>query len=71
MRRLDKLSNPWLVIHNSKNYRLSQTDGIGALHALKQCTLSHAAVRSNNVDDDKRGIERGSSVVRATGFEQE
>ncbi|KAI0252092.1 hypothetical protein BJV78DRAFT_1204615 [Lactifluus subvellereus] len=30
-------STPWLVIHGSKDYRLPQTDGIGAFHALKQC----------------------------------
>lgn len=32
-----KWSTPQLVIHGSKDYRLPETDGIGAFHALKQC----------------------------------
>ena len=32
-----KWSTPELVIHGSKDYRLPETDGIGAFHALKQC----------------------------------
>ncbi|KAI0283918.1 alpha/beta-hydrolase [Russula aff. rugulosa BPL654] len=31
-----KWSTPQLVIHGSKDYRLPETDGIGAFHALKQ-----------------------------------
>ncbi|KAI0041991.1 alpha/beta-hydrolase [Auriscalpium vulgare] len=33
---VDKWSVPQLVIHGSKDYRLPETDGIGAFHALKQ-----------------------------------
>ncbi|KAI0057861.1 alpha/beta-hydrolase [Artomyces pyxidatus] len=33
---VDKWSTPQLVIHGSKDYRLPETDGIGAFHALKQ-----------------------------------
>lgn len=32
-----KWSTPQLVIHGSKDYRLPETDGIGAFHALRQC----------------------------------
>lgn len=32
-----KWSTPQLIIHGSKDYRLPETDGIGAFHALKQC----------------------------------
>ncbi|KAI0252450.1 hypothetical protein BJV78DRAFT_1124818 [Lactifluus subvellereus] len=38
MDHVDKWSTPWRVIHSSKDYRLPQMDGIGAFHALKQCT---------------------------------
>jgi len=31
-----KWSTPQLVIHGSKDYRLPETEGIGAFHALKQ-----------------------------------
>lgn len=33
---VDKWSTPMLVIHGSKDYRLPETDGIGAFHALQQ-----------------------------------
>jgi len=33
---VDKWSTPQLVIHGSKDYRLPETDGIGAFHALQQ-----------------------------------
>ncbi|KAH9049976.1 alpha/beta-hydrolase [Lactarius hengduanensis] len=33
---VDKWSTPQLVIHSSKDYRLPETDGIGAFHALLQ-----------------------------------
>jgi dipeptidyl aminopeptidase/acylaminoacyl peptidase len=32
-----KRSTPQLVIHGSKDYRLSETEGIGAFHVSKQC----------------------------------
>ncbi len=35
-----KWSTPQLVIHGSKDYRLPETDGIGAFHALKQCAYT-------------------------------
>lgn len=36
---VDKWSTPMLVIHGSKDYRLPETDGIGAFHALQQYVL--------------------------------
>ncbi|KAI0688887.1 alpha/beta-hydrolase [Earliella scabrosa] len=33
---VEKWSTPMLVIHGSKDYRLPETDGIGAFHALQQ-----------------------------------
>ncbi|KAH9932677.1 alpha/beta-hydrolase [Epithele typhae] len=33
---VDKWSTPMLIIHGSKDYRLPETDGIGAFHALQQ-----------------------------------
>ncbi|TBU27033.1 Alpha/Beta hydrolase protein [Dichomitus squalens] len=33
---VDKWETPMLVIHGSKDYRLPETDGIGAFHALQQ-----------------------------------
>ncbi|KAL1760448.1 Alpha/Beta hydrolase protein [Schizophyllum commune] len=33
---VDKWSTPQLTIHGSKDYRLPETDGIGAFHALQQ-----------------------------------
>ncbi len=42
---VDKWSTPMLVIHGSKDYRLPETDGIGAFHALQQCVLSVAEFR--------------------------
>ena len=32
-----KWSTPELIIHGSKDYRLPETDGIAAFHALQQC----------------------------------
>jgi dipeptidyl aminopeptidase/acylaminoacyl peptidase len=29
-------STPMLIVHGSKDYRLPETDGIGAFHALQQ-----------------------------------
>lgn len=37
---VDKWSTPMLVIHGSKDYRLPETDGIGAFHALQQYVVS-------------------------------
>ena len=33
---VEKWSTPQLIIHSSKDYRLPETDGIGAFHALQQ-----------------------------------
>ena len=33
-------STPQLIIHSSKDYRLPDTEGIGAFHALQQCVVS-------------------------------
>ncbi|KAI1793256.1 Alpha/Beta hydrolase protein [Ganoderma leucocontextum] len=33
---VDKWETPMLIIHGSKDYRLPETDGIGAFHALQQ-----------------------------------
>ncbi|KAI0670984.1 alpha/beta-hydrolase [Trametes maxima] len=33
---VDKWATPMLIIHGSKDYRLPETDGIGAFHALQQ-----------------------------------
>ncbi|KAI0755168.1 alpha/beta-hydrolase [Daedaleopsis nitida] len=33
---VEKWSTPMLIIHGSKDYRLPETDGIGAFHALQQ-----------------------------------
>jgi dipeptidyl aminopeptidase/acylaminoacyl peptidase len=32
-----KWSTPQLIVHGSKDYRLPETEGIGAFHALQQC----------------------------------
>ena len=31
-----KWSTPQLIVHGSKDYRLPETEGIGAFHALQQ-----------------------------------
>lgn len=36
---VDKWSTPQLVVHSSKDYRLPETDGIGAFHALQQLNV--------------------------------
>jgi dipeptidyl aminopeptidase/acylaminoacyl peptidase len=51
---VDKWSTPQLVIHGSKDYRLPETDGIGAFHALKQCALSWHVMARLDIDDDRR-----------------
>lgn len=38
---VDKWSTPELVIHGSKDYRLPDTDGIGAFHALQQSVVQN------------------------------
>jgi dipeptidyl aminopeptidase/acylaminoacyl peptidase len=42
-----KWSTPQLVIHGSKDYRLPETDGIGAFHALKQCAYISLSMTSD------------------------
>jgi dipeptidyl aminopeptidase/acylaminoacyl peptidase len=39
-----KWSTPQLIIHGSKDYRLPETDGIGAFHALKQCVTHYSHI---------------------------
>ena len=39
-RFVSKWSTPQLVIHSGKDYRLPETDGIGAFHALQQYIFS-------------------------------
>jgi hypothetical protein len=37
-----KWSTPQMLIHGSKDYRLAETESIGAFHALQQCvSLAH------------------------------
>ena len=67
-----KWSTPQLVIHGSKDYRLPETDGIGAFHALKQC----AHIRISLLDQTLKIIATGweyqldwsSSPMRTIGF---
>ena len=33
---VEKWSTPQLIVHGSKDYRLPETEGIGAFHALQQ-----------------------------------
>ena len=33
---VDKWGTPQLIVHGSKDYRLPETEGIGAFHALQQ-----------------------------------
>lgn len=43
---VSKWGTPQLVIHGGKDYRLAETEGIGAFHALQQYAVSrdHYAV---------------------------
>ncbi len=36
---VQRWSTPQLVVHGSRDYRLPETDGIGAFHALQQYVL--------------------------------
>lgn len=44
---VDKWSTPQLLIHGSKDYRLPETESIGAFHALQQYVSSWANVMSD------------------------
>ncbi|KAI0252345.1 hypothetical protein BJV78DRAFT_1124813, partial [Lactifluus subvellereus] len=46
---VDKWSTAQLVIHGSKDYRLPETDGIGAFHALQQCAYLRRGVATRLV----------------------
>lgn len=39
-----KWSTPQLIVHGSKDYRLPETEGIGAFHALQQLVHFHSAI---------------------------
>lgn len=48
---VENWSTPMLVIHGSKDYRLPETDGIGAFHALQQyVTAATLHVPSSNTN---------------------
>jgi hypothetical protein len=67
-----KWSTPQLVIHGSKDYRLPETDGIGAFHALKQCALSFVCHGSDWILTVMVGeawqLDWSSFPMRTTGF---
>ena len=42
---VDKWETPMLIIHGSKDYRLPETDGIGAFHALQQYVISISSLK--------------------------
>lgn len=44
-------STPQLIIHGSKDFRLPETEGIGAFHALKECVTVNGSTPVVTVAD--------------------
>ena len=57
-----KWSTPQLVIHGSKDYRLPETDGIGAFHALKQCAYISLSMHDFDKSNDSFQERTASSI---------